>query len=108
MKKDFMDDGFLIKDVMDTTEEIIERAFANPDLVDEFKGPDGGRELLFNMIFIRSLGEVIGFYEFMYGVSPKLVSDLPTEDLLNSFRKIIDGIEETFKAKDKELEVYEQ
>lgn len=108
MKKDFMDDGFLIKDVMDTTEEIIERAFANPDLVDEFKGPDGGRELLFNMIFIRSLGEVIGFYEFMYEVSPKLVADLPTEDLLNSFRKIIDGIEETFKAKDKELEVYEQ
>lgn len=104
MKKEFMDDGFLIKDVMGTTEEIIERAFANPDLVDEFKGPDGGRELLFNMIFIRSLGEVIGFYEFMYGVSPKLISDLPTDDLINSFRKIIDVIEKTFKAKDKELE----
>lgn len=106
MKKEFMDDGFLIKDVMDTTKENIERAFSNPDLVDEFKGSVGGKELLFNMIFIRSIGGAINFYESLYEIDPDLIAKLPTDKFMDSFRIIIDGIEEAFKSKDEELEAH--
>lgn len=107
MSKEFMDDGLLIKGVTDAVKENIERTLAETNVLSRIFKALGGKKMFYNMLLIRNLGGMIDFYEQLYNTCPDIIADLPTDDLLNSFRKSIDVIEKTFKEKDKELEVYE-
>lgn len=78
--------------------------FANEAAAAEIKRLEYGKQLVYNMGFLENMAMLANALNNLGEINEEFLATTPTDRLINAFRIVIDGIEETFKAKDKELE----
>lgn len=78
--------------------------FSDEGSAAEIKRLEYGKQLVYNMGFLENIAMLANALNNLGEINEEFLATTSTKRLLDAFRIVIDGIEETFKAKDKELE----
>lgn len=82
----------------------LDNIFSDEGSAAEIKRLEYGKQLVYNMGFFEHMAMLANCLNDYSMFDEVFLATTPTDRLLNAFRIVIDGIEEAFKAKDKELE----
>lgn len=100
--KDFGRDK-LMDGVLESLKSDLDDIFADELIAAQMKKTKNGKQLAYNLVFIANMSKLVNSLKTLSETSEVLLAAASTEKILDAFRIVIDGIDETFKAKDKEL-----
>lgn len=100
-------ENYAAKATSDEINDMLEQIFEDEAVRNELIGLVCGKQLIYNKVAIKILKDLAEFFDLLGEPNESLIATYPTDSLLGVFKLTIDVIEKTFKAKDKELEVYE-
>ena len=98
---------YIDESTSDEINDVLEKIFEDKATKNEMIRLEYGKQLVYNTAALKTIKDLVEFLNLLGDVDSGLIATFPTDRLLGCIRASIDVIEKTFKAKDKELEVYE-